>query len=60
VVRVLAGIIMFAHGWQKLQGGPSGFGQALAGLVRLQDRFRVASYSSGHEISDLRTYALER
>ena len=32
VVRVLAGIIMFAHGWQKLQGGPSGFGQALAGL----------------------------
>ena len=32
VVRVLAGVIMAAHGWQKLQGGPSGFGQALAGL----------------------------
>ena len=31
VVRVLAGVIMAAHGWQKLQGGPSGFGQALAG-----------------------------
>jgi hypothetical protein len=33
---------------------------AAMALVRLQDRFRVASYSSGHEISDLRTYALER
>jgi putative oxidoreductase len=32
VVRVLVGVIMLAHGWQKLQGGPSGFGQALAGL----------------------------
>jgi putative oxidoreductase len=32
VVRVLVGVIMTAHGWQKLQGGPSGFGQALAGL----------------------------
>src|SRR5918997_2670391 len=32
VVRVLVGVIMAAHGWQKLQGGPSGFGQALAGL----------------------------
>jgi putative oxidoreductase len=32
VVRVLVGVIMLVHGWQKLQGGPSGFGQALAGL----------------------------
>src|SRR5215203_4355724 len=32
VVRVLAGVIMAAHGWQKLQGGPANFGQALAGL----------------------------
>jgi uncharacterized membrane protein YphA (DoxX/SURF4 family) len=24
VVRVLAGVIMAAHGWQKLPGGPSG------------------------------------
>ena len=32
MVRVLAGIIMFAHGLQKLQGGPSGFGQGLAQL----------------------------
>jgi putative oxidoreductase len=32
VVRVLVGVIMAAHGWQKLQAGPSGFGQALAGL----------------------------
>jgi uncharacterized membrane protein YphA (DoxX/SURF4 family) len=30
VVRVLVGIIMFAHGWQKLQGGPANFGQGLA------------------------------
>ena len=32
VVRVLAGIIMFAHGWQKFQGGPANFGQVLAQL----------------------------
>jgi putative oxidoreductase len=33
VVRVLVGVIMAAHGWQKLQAGPpSGFGPALAGL----------------------------
>ena len=32
VVRVLAGVIMAAHGWRKLQGGPANFGQALAGL----------------------------
>ncbi len=33
VVRVLVGIIMAAHGLQKLQGGPANFGQgALANL----------------------------
>jgi putative oxidoreductase len=32
VVRVLVGVIMVAHGWQKLQAGPSSFGQALAML----------------------------
>src|SRR5215211_7373037 len=32
VVRVLGGVVMAAHGWQKLQGGPANFGQALAGL----------------------------
>jgi putative oxidoreductase len=32
VVRVIVGIIMALHGWQKLQGGPANFGQALAGL----------------------------
>ena len=32
VVRVLVGIIMVAHGWQKLQGGPANFGEGLAGL----------------------------
>ena len=31
-VRIIVGIIMFAHGLQKLQGGPSGFGQGLAGM----------------------------
>lgn len=31
-VRVIVGIIMFAHGLQKLQGGPANFGQALAGM----------------------------
>ncbi len=30
------------------------------GLVHLQDRFRVMSYSSSHETSDLRPYALKR
>ena len=33
ILRVMAGIIMAAHGWQKLQGGPANFGsQALANL----------------------------
>jgi putative oxidoreductase len=32
VVRVLAGIIMFAHGWQKFQGGPANFGGFLSQL----------------------------
>ncbi len=34
IVRVVVGIVMFAHGLQKLRGpGPTGFGQgALAGL----------------------------
>ena len=32
MVRVLVGLVMAAHGWQKLQGGPANFGQALAGL----------------------------
>ena len=32
VVRVLVGVIMLVHGWQKLQGGPAGFGQRLAEL----------------------------
>ncbi len=32
VVRVLVGIIMAAHGLQKLQGGPENFGQGLANL----------------------------
>jgi putative oxidoreductase len=32
VVRVLVGLIMFAHGLQKLQGGPANFGQGLAQL----------------------------
>ena len=31
-VRIIVGIIMFAHGLQKLQGGPAGFGQGLAGM----------------------------
>ena len=31
-VRIIVGIIMFAHGLQKLQVGPSGFGQGLAGM----------------------------
>ena len=33
VVRVIVGIIMATHGWQKLtQVGPANFGQGLAGL----------------------------
>ena len=33
ILRVMAGIIMAVHGWQKLQGGPANFGsQALANL----------------------------
>jgi putative oxidoreductase len=32
VVRVIAGVVMVAHGWQKLQGGPENFGQVLAQL----------------------------
>ncbi len=32
VVRVLVGVVMAAHGLQKLQGGPANFGQGLAGL----------------------------
>ncbi len=31
-VRVIVGIIMFAHGLQKLTGGPGNFGQGLAGM----------------------------
>jgi putative oxidoreductase len=29
VVRLIVGVIMAAHGWQKLVAGPSGFGQFL-------------------------------
>ncbi len=32
VVRVIVGIIMAAHGWQKLQGGPENFGGFLSQL----------------------------
>ncbi len=32
VARVIVGIIMFAHGLQKLLGGPANFGGALAGM----------------------------
>ena len=39
VVRVLVGVVMAAHGWQKLQGGPANFGQALAGLGRHQSEY---------------------
>ena len=31
-VRVIVGIIMAAHGLQKLTGGPANFGQGLAGM----------------------------
>ena len=29
IVRVIVGVIMAAHGWQKLAGGPANFGQML-------------------------------
>ena len=33
IARVVVGVIMAAHGWDKLQDGPAGFGQGLlAGL----------------------------
>src|ERR687894_579264 len=32
VVRVIVGVIMAAHGWQKLAGGPANFGGFLAQL----------------------------
>lgn len=33
VARVIVGVIMVAHGWQKLVGGPAAFGEGtLAGL----------------------------
>ncbi len=32
VVRVIVGVIMAAHGWQKLQGGPENFGGVLSQL----------------------------
>jgi uncharacterized membrane protein YphA (DoxX/SURF4 family) len=42
VVRVIVGIIMVAHGWQKLQGGPANFGEGLAGLgVPLPELWRT-------------------
>lgn len=31
VLRVVVGIIMAAHGWQKLSGGPAGFGEGMLG-----------------------------
>lgn len=31
-VRVIVGVIMIAHGAQKLQAGPANFGQGLAGM----------------------------
>ena len=31
-VRIIVGIIMFAHGLQKLQGGPANFGGLLSQL----------------------------
>ena len=33
--------------------------KTLTALVHLQYRFRVVSYSSSHETSDIRTYALK-
>ena len=32
IVRVIVGVIMAAHGWQKLMGGPANFGAFLAQL----------------------------
>jgi putative oxidoreductase len=32
IVRVIVGLIMAAHGWQKLQGGPSNMSGFLGGL----------------------------
>lgn len=32
VIRVLVGIVMAAHGWQKLMGGPAAFGEFLGSL----------------------------
>jgi putative oxidoreductase len=32
VLRVVVGIIMAAHGWQKIHGGPSHFVQTVSGL----------------------------
>ena len=32
IVRVIVGVIMVAHGWDKLQGGVDGFGGMLEGL----------------------------
>jgi putative oxidoreductase len=32
VVRVIVGVIMSAHGWQKLMGGPANFAEGLAQL----------------------------
>jgi putative oxidoreductase len=32
IVRVIVGVIMVAHGWQKLMGGPANFGAFLAQL----------------------------
>ena len=32
VVRLIIGAMMFVHGWQKLTGGPAGFGEFLGSL----------------------------
>lgn len=32
VIRVIAGIVMATHGWQKLMGGPAAFGEFLGSL----------------------------
>ena len=33
LLRLVTGVVMAAHGWEKLQGGPAGFGEGmLAGL----------------------------
>ena len=50
LIALLAGILV----------GPAALGWLnLSALVHLQDRFRVVSYSSNHETSDLRTYTLK-